>query len=352
MAGIVEFGSLRKKSSRPSETPGRSDGGPALAREVLAPVDPEEGRSRITALGLGDLRADRLTFDLWTTDERGKSNAMRHLGFSPSSPRFVGFLPSDRLLYGSDLDNSPASDGPHLGHALWTEADHPRFPLAAWHPREDEVGSPGSGRFPLFLPIGMEQSRRIEATAGRNEAASGSTLSATVRSGLDRFSADLFLDPDLAGASQEGLADAAFHKQFVTGKPLRKLHAVMALHDVTLLSAPDAVQAPWEAWQPVPVRVLDAPKLQPVDQSEAAITLRWTPVAPALTGPVGYLVEEASDPQFATITRKAKAFETSLSIPVELTCPAVRYFRVRAEEHDEVGPWSNTKLALVPQEGF
>ena len=359
-----------------------------FAREVLAPLGAALGRLRFAAAQAGRLRADRVTFGLWTVDGRGRTAELRRLGFSPLSPRYWGYLPSDRKLFGRLFGphgaSMPAADGAQPGRELWNEAAYPRFPLAA-SAGESDRSSPGGpaapGGWAYFLPIGMEPVRRIEASAGRYAGATGpveggpagsepregapgegggegagdGTLSPAARSGLERFSAGLFLDPDLAGIPPERLAQAAFHKQYVKGEPLRRVHAVIPLEEVTLLSVPDAVHAPWTEVSPPPVRVLLAPVLglvSPGDPAGGEARLSWTPVEPAGGGPVEYLVEEALDPGFSGIVRRVRTGGTSVEIPAGEGCPRVRYFRIRAEEGDQPGPWSNTQIALLPRRAF
>ncbi len=319
----------------------------ALVREVLAPLDPAEGRARFQLAPFERLRADRLTFDLWTRDERGITNELRRLGFAPQSPRYVGHLPTDRMLYGTERSSAPTADGPHPGLSLWNEADHPRFPLAA-RCGSLEASGPTLGQSVRFLPIGMEHSRRIEATSGRYLAAG----TASLRAGLHRFSADLFLDPDLASIPAETLADTAFHKQYVQGRPLRRLHAVMPREDVTLLSVPDAVHPHWNEVVPIPTPVLEPPNLDPISASDIKASTHWSAVEPVGAGPVQYLLEEAFDPQFTVIVQRRRLDETEAEFEVDAVCQKVRYYRVRAEERDEVGPWSNTQVALLPSRPF
>lgn len=312
--------------------------------EVLAPMEADTARG--TMLSGGESGADetvkcaRLTFDLWARDGEGRSFALERLAFSPRHPRYVGHLPLDEVLFRKDPSTTPAADGTPHEHVLWEEAAHPRFPLAA----------PGEHHANL-LPLGMERTQRFETASGRYVEWHKTDPPAAVRSGLAQFGPDLFLDPDLGRLSWSTLKEAAFHKTFVQGRPLQKLHALFPIEDVTLIAIPDAIHPPWQRVSPQPVESpLAPPVLTSVEVAPTGGTVRvhWTSVE----GAQAYVLEEGADPLFTFKTTQRRLDGTRASWIQEEECPSVRYFRVRAERAGDVSPWSNTVAVRLPDRPF
>ncbi len=185
-----------------------------------------------------------ITMDLFVTSGAGDIWSITELGFAPANERYLGFLPSDACFYRIDTPTEVAAD-----------AAHPRFPLAA----------PSSGVF--FLPIGAGPLPEfLPATLPPGDP--------LVRNGLAAFGADLFLEPALAETSSIDLMQKADYLRYqiptVDGlpKPLRGIHAVLAIDEATIIAAPDAVQRTWYA-------VADEPLASPPQSSPLAHPEWW-----------------------------------------------------------------------------
>jgi hypothetical protein len=159
---------------------------------------------------------ERLTFNL-TAQSETATWRLTGLGFSPAHPRYFGALPEDAALY---AENAATSD-------LWRDAATPRFPLAS----RDNTSS--------FLPIGM--TALFSASAGPLPV-TGNELE---RDGLANFSAALFIDPNLRETRVRDVLDLADALRYEAGLQLTGIHAALAIEEVTMLSAPDAVHRGW-----------------------------------------------------------------------------------------------------------
>lgn len=298
-------------------------------RNPLWPLGQAEGQGRAT----GPAVAERLAFDLWVEDDAGETRRVAALGFAPPHPRYLGGLPSDTRFYYLEDERAPSPDGALAGAALWPDAARPRFPLAA--PPDTAV---------TYLPLGMDFMRRREQFA----AADPPAAPADVRNGLQTYSPDLFLDPDLKDTSAAVLAAEAFHKRHIRGEPLQRLHAVWPLEEVTIVAIPDALHPPWlrEA-PPAPPAPLAAPALAPV-AGDGPYTLAWTAVSEA----TGYVIQQAGSPHFTAPVTTRTAAGTALDLAAAEPCPQRCWFRVRAMRGDERGPWSNTQPARLPRPQF
>jgi hypothetical protein len=107
------------------------------------------------------------------------------------------------------------------------------------------VAEPGEPSL-AWLPLGLGQ--RFSHPVG----ALGESRHALERDGLSRFDQELFLDPELSGVSAHRLREEAERILHIDGRALFGIHAALATgggayNPVTLLAAPDASQAGWEA---------------------------------------------------------------------------------------------------------
>ena len=265
------------------------------AEPPLWPLSIATGRE----LAGGRATAERLSFELWAAGGEGQMARLTQMGFAPPHPRFLGYLPTDTALYGPTDPDDP-------GQALAQLAAEPRFPLAALGPAD------------IYLPIGLPLLPERERFAGPDP----TTDRAEVRNGLAAFDAEaLFLDPDLASLTAEALPSAIFQKRDVQGRPLKGIHAIWPLEEVTLLAVPDAVHPPWEEADPPHVELLLAPELYLDGESP-----RWSEVDYA----DDYQLEESTETD---------------------ACQTTRFYRVRALRKGQPGPWSNT-VRLLPPETF
>jgi hypothetical protein len=190
---------------------------------VGTPFEITEGAPAPLPVQADEAFAERLTLRLRVEDEAGGESILGGLGFVPAHPRFVGSLPTDALVYADP--QSPPAPG-----TLAADAAQPRFPLA------------GPDRQPLaFLPLGATV---LEGPALPAIQPAGS---ARRRDGLERLNAAVFLDHSLATVDAGRLIEEAFWIQYQqrNTRPLRGIHALLAVDEVTLVAAPDAVQRDW-----------------------------------------------------------------------------------------------------------
>jgi hypothetical protein len=308
----------------------------------------DEGTSRssyksshpeITALGL----------ELWVRDGQGTVSQLSDLGLAPPQPRYLGYLPTDTQLF-------QQSDRPGVppGVVLMTEASQPRFALAA----------PNGGSPVIYVPLGVPGFPKNEFY----QSAIPVTRSALERDGLapaatgacSSFSSALFLDPELANSNASTLLTEAFHKQYQlrrandtgpAGEPLQKMHAVIPIQEVSLLSVPDAIHPGWTDAGSQVQEGLSAPSLIAISRpdSQGRITLFWSKVDNAYS----YTLQQSTDPQFAgaNIVWEGSG-QQSDPLPQTGTCPVRSYFRVRANGRDGISPWSNTLADEFPPEAF
>ncbi len=276
---------------------------------------------------------ERLSMELrvWlgTQNERRLTN----LAFSILHPRFWGNLPTDEALFQRfDCRLAPADVSP-----LQAEASEPRFPLVGpEHPTQ------------LYLPLNMPGEVDIERSQGPlNDTDRELPLQ---RDGLAQFSAGMFLDPDLAGLGIGTLLETARHRCYLRQQPLYGIYSLLPVDEITLIALPDAVQSGWTQIETVATDVLTAPLLQlePVPDDQNTVVLSWTDV----TGASGYTLQQAADPDFTAATTRPVGNVTSTVSTVEQDCSRRYYFRVRAIRNGQIGPWSNSEQANVPETDF
>jgi hypothetical protein len=199
-------------------------------------------------LSAADLLA--LQFRVGTRDE--ETFRLAGLGFEGRHPRFAGALPTDADLFFDDpsmpdhaamLVGDGASDAwrrrrpnPHEGPVdryagLRSDVGRPRFPLAGDGPRDAVY-------FPFALAI----------ASLKPLPASHQDRDALDRDGLSVFSLDWFEDPKLKGVGATALmGDADFVRYGASRpRPLRGIHALLGIEEVSLVAVPDAVQPGWD----------------------------------------------------------------------------------------------------------
>ncbi len=306
----------------------------------------------------------RLSFELALF--RGQELAARlgGLTFARRHPRYWAALPIDEALFGrvgreqvadrAGRQAATAAEGPAtlsalLGEAfdplrerfagLFAEAADPRFPLAGPAPTDTSD---------FYLPWGMVRDRTAAAAVPLDRPfLPGTRLE---RDGLATFSAGLFLDPALGRLYQGSLLSEAEHWHDLRGLPLRGLHSLVSLSEVSLLAVPDAVHRGWTRELPRSAKPLGAPELLPFGAIDAAgrYPVDWTAVA----GANHYRLERDTDPAFprAVVVHAGEEITAHLVLPPG--CPAEVWLRVRAEHDGEAGPWSNTRGARLPLEPF
>jgi hypothetical protein len=238
-------------------------------------------------------------------DERRQ---LQRLGLTPDHPRYLGALPDDLDVF-------------RYGAA----AESPRFPLACSSDQN-------------FIPLGVLN----PADERFSQVALPSGLTRLQRDGLASFGAGVFLDPTLRGYGVSTLLDAAFHLQYQVEDPapLRGLHALLPVEEISLASMPDAVHRPWITVPPSDA-MPEAPVLAPVFVA-GGVQLDWSSVP----GAAAYELQSSLDPAF-----DSKLWQRSLTathdedVAEDPVCGADRWYRVRGVGNWGITPWSNTEAA-------
>jgi hypothetical protein len=182
------------------------------------------------SLLVGNVAAERLTFDLTVLDRDGSSLwTLPRLGFAPEHPRYVGALPADKTLFeaAAEAEDAPRPHGEWAD--LWREASLPRFPLA---------GTDGA----IYLPATM---KAVLSAGVGPDIPPGTALE---RNGLGTFGTPLFLDPAIADIGVRDIINTADTIRYSgsTARPLTGIHAVLAVDEVTMVAVPDGVHYHWE----------------------------------------------------------------------------------------------------------
>jgi hypothetical protein len=284
----------------------------------------------IASASLSAIQADALTFELWTRDGKARSVRLADLGFADGHARWWADLPTD-----ADLFFSPELA---LGdqRTLARDVLQPRFPLAG--PARDAPAA-------IFLPLGVPAAPRRELEEG--------AAPPLAHDGLDRIAADLFLDPALLDATVENLMEHAFRLRCAddggSGRPLRGIHALTYLEEISLIAAPDAllVGAPDAQASPAPPGVTLVATTTGTD-----VRLEW-PVVPDEA--VAYTLQQSETSDFAMPSLSERLVPGASAVLLTNagvnerrldrlggTCAPTRWYRVRVEGPGGGGPWSNT----------
>lgn len=314
---------------------GLTSGSPPEGDEVtwltVAPID-------LSGEGLAALR---LTFDIWVWRKELLLGYLSGLGFHKDHPRFWENLPLDDSLFALRDDKG----NPRQLTNFELEVAEPRFPLAF---ASDNASS-------LYLPLGMGDTPAADDSLG--PLSETEKLGKLVRDGLAEFSADMFLDSELATVGSRALLTTANDKYSVRGEELTGIHALLPLEEVSIVAVPDAVQRGWRKEKPVIISLLPAPVLLDVDEGDGNVRVCWTSVEQA----TGYVLESSESPDFSA--------PLSAELPIELItigvsgeacwhqplpddCPQHLYYRLYAKRQGERSAWSNTRGKLLPSEAF
>lgn len=319
-----------------------------VAAETLVPVDGALAETMVT-VGSPAVMPDtlRVRFALLAWEASHLVARLGNLTFDPDHPRYWGRLPDDSALFGRVLELYGGALGQSL-EPLQAEVLTPRFPFAGT----------ASGR---CLPIGVAARREPGDALGADPVGLGLDLG----DGLDRFTADPFLDPDLAVVGKDVLLTEARHKAEVLRQPLAGLFSLMQIEDVSMIAVPDGGHRRWDRRPRPPALPLPAPHLDIPQPLEGQVwwTLSWSPVG----GASGYEVDWAGDPDFTDFTRspieppdpltlfdpgEVPAPPTHTELHIGEVCDGPRYFRVRALGPGGTGAWSNMRGLSLPLGGF
>ncbi|VVB89327.1 Uncharacterised protein [uncultured archaeon] len=288
---------------------------------------------------LNKLTVNILSFELIAYHGNERIGRMENLSFMPSQPRFIGKLPTDSALF-STPDRT----------ALETETSFPRFPFASPFEKIPTEKIPK-----LCLPIGMPDFFDKDILTSAIKSPKNETD--LERNGLSKFTSGLFIDQDLSGTTSASVLNEANFKYYqgTPGKPLKGIHSLLPVEEITIVAVPDAVLPGWGTEEPVPaVDLLSPPELEEPVLSEDKNTypLNWSRVV----GAESYTFQESNDAAFETVRRQQDHITTdreeTISLVPDNGCPDPVYFRVRAACGNRISAWSNTVHIIKPLPDF
>lgn len=299
----------------------------------------------------------RLRFELLTRGPDDRRQRISNLGFCQEQTRFFGLLPSDQHLFQSQ-EGRLSKKYPAASRALREQVTTPRFAVAAtddaekWH----------------YLPTNM--SMWVEE-AEASTAQFTTEVERLQREGLQNFGARVFLDERLQDIRSDMLKQEAntiaFLSESQSSSRLKGIHSLLLLEEATIVAVPDAIHRRWDALAPNYELPLAAPEL--LDISETANSgeyeISWSQVSDV----IAYTLEWSLDADFGAEVMRSTIRGDALpriGEPLDLVpqpaseqlltfkedCPAIYYFRVRAEGEGEVSGWSNYKAKLIPNTDF
>lgn len=281
--------------------------------------------------------AERLELELWA-EQGGERRRLGGLGFGRRHPRFLADLPTDEALY---ADAADAAAGRRPG--LWQDAAEPRFPLAG--PAERPAAY-----FPVAATLLPEPSLPALPPAG----------SAQRRNGLARYRASVFVDERLGAVRTGALLAQADYLRYGTSEPepqpLRGLHALLGVEQVTMIAVPDAAQAGWRTVrreQPAPpgptpgpegaepgafaaceTAVGRRPGLRLTGDPARGFALEWGPPPPGAE----IEADEATDAGFDTATEVYRGRAARLELGARP--PGTYWYRARYRAGAAAGPYA------------
>jgi hypothetical protein len=171
------------------------------------------------------------------------STRLEDLACAAPNPRFLGYLPGDETLFDPKW-GQPHPTGDDPAQTLRTVTRFPRFPLAA------ELSGP-------LIPLGVGgaatwrgavHSQRLPLERDGLVPATDDPGGLT---GTDwaMFWPQLYLDPALAIVGQRSLVTEAQDRLYLQGLPLKGIHALLPVAEVSLVALPDAAHPGWRLTQ-------------------------------------------------------------------------------------------------------
>lgn len=347
------------------------DASPALFNSALALTDIDAvgdceiyRLSDFDALGLSvtwlfDIDDDNppaiqlLSFALRTLEGNGRTRNIGELTFSTHSERFWALLPDDGQLF-ERLDGKPRKKISAATQKLLDEASVPRFPLA------------GSEEYTewTYLPLTMTVSGSAAVRAEFLQA--GDRLT---RDGLINFGSSHFVDGRLSHLRLDSLLKEANNLAYLANPPakLRGIHSAFTVDEATLIAVPDAAHRRWEKVPPEYELPLAAPELNSPQQEELlgqTYRLSWNAVEESRF----YALQWSEDPDFSenrqvivgssdlpgmgADTNFLSPPDNEYFLTLDGDCPCEYFFRVRAENENEISTWSNSRALSVPETDF
>lgn len=321
------FETERETTSPPSVPPQREITVFSVKRQ-LCPIEAEKGIKNAK----GNIIGDRLSFEICVSDGKRGISRITNLGFCKNHPRFWGNLPTDEMLYTSPEEGWLFQDGPLPGESsLWKDAGEPRFPVAAPEEVED-----------VYLPFGMEILRGGNFVSGAFKA---TEQTPGEKGHLDIIS-DIFLDEHLKDEGAGTLLATAFHKRHTRSKRLEKIHSILPVEEVSLISVPDASYTGWKSVAVKKEELLSAPEL--IINNGYEYEVSWNEINRATI----YRLQESWDPRFSSSVTDYEISENKMSFARKDICAKAYYYRVRAEADGKTSPWSNTCSTIMTARDF
>lgn len=284
-----------------------------------------------------EITAKRLTFDILVREGEALTARLSRLGFYKKHARFWADLPVDSELY--SLKMGRLLPGRAATQELQAEAATPRFPLAG--PSEPAE---------LYLPLSMiDTFSDMKSKGVYNKPLSENSLE---REGLATFDSGIFLDTELADVGALTLIGELNHKLYLREEPepLKGIHSLLPVDEVTLLSVPDAVHRGWQEKDKSLKQIPGAPLLQletpEIGQTEAG--LFWSEPGPDAI----YTLQESREPLFEKPVTIYQGKESRFPVAYRDQCPDDIYYRVNARVGECLSPWSNTLDLYLTAAGF
>jgi hypothetical protein len=313
--------------------------------------------------------ADLLTFDLVVRENKDRLWRMADLGFVSGHPRWWGALETDAKRFEPELDRAIQRLNEveeSAGEGQRSAARAGVFPLGSDTPT---IGF----SFPLEMTGLRSFAPAIRQTAQPLE-----------RDGLDVWARELFVDEELAHLRVATILARAEAIQYLQTVPrrLRGIHAALALEEVTILAAPDAVHSGWtfkekeecshighETLPPreesywcseqiqlesvtadlcgksdfEPCRILEAPEWIDASGTNAVLHLLWKSHEDGL-----FLLQVAGEPSFSEPDVVYRGTENSIHL--QGWNLAETYFRVRIADEGGFSAWSPILKVTAPGE--
>lgn len=313
--------------------------------------------------------ADLLTFDLIVREGENRNWRMADLGFVKGHPRWWGEVHTDAERYAQELDRAmqrPEEAQEIAGEGQGSAAMAGVFPL-------------GSGIAAVGFSFPLEMTGLGSFAPAIRQAAQP-----LERDGLDVWARELFVDEELAHlrvATVLSRAEAIQYLQPIT-KRLRGIHAALALEEVTIVAAPDAVHPGWTFKEPEkcnhigyeasppreeshwcseeiqseiatqepcgksdfePCRILQAPRWTNATGTEAVLHLFWDSQEDG-----EFVLQAAGERSFLDPEVAYRGKEKTVRL--QGWNLAETYFRVRIADEGGFSPWSPILKVTAPGE--
>lgn len=353
-----------------------------------SPVPDIEGYGRVEGLFAAGVETGitlaYLSFNLLVWHNGVLVGRAQELAFHGEHPRCWLHLPADDLLYGEMQHSSPVDRDAGLA-LLISEVSQPRFHLGASYPSmaamQKQTGALRS------VPLGMSTLADAANAQPPLPIVSPVAIPDSVRNGLQRFSADLFIDPDLQDARYDRLAAELEYKRVRRNELLRDenlfghsgpahlemlerllakgIHSLYFDPEVSMIAVPDALHRPWNDDVPDFPPALEAPIINAVeyDPESNVIEIRWNRVS----GAVSYELQHTVDPdepdgvlhsiasfERLVLDESDPALTDELAFRVEVSDKPTKLhsFRIFANGYAQRSTWSATAMLRTPPQDF